>query len=48
MKSDFGAMMDGGNICPHIFKTFPLEFASEAHVLMESGAHMGKIILTVD
>ena len=35
------------NFLFHIFKTFPLEKASDAHVLMESGAHMGKIILTV-
>ena len=30
---------------PVIFKTFPLEHASEAHALLESSAHIGKIIL---
>jgi NADPH2:quinone reductase len=44
---DFGHLMDEGNVRPHIFKTFPLEKASDAHILMESGAHMGKIILTI-
>ena len=48
LYSDFGNKMDNGEVCPHIFRTFPLESASEAHELMESGAHMGKIILTVD
>jgi NADPH:quinone reductase-like Zn-dependent oxidoreductase len=30
-----------------IHATFPLKLADEAHRLMESGAHMGKIILEV-
>ncbi len=34
-----------GAIRPKIFKTFPLEDASSAHALMESSAHVGKIIL---
>jgi NADPH:quinone reductase len=47
-NTDFGVLMDKGSVQPHVFKTFPLEKASDAHVLMESSAHMGKIILTVD
>ena len=47
LDADFGALMDTGSVRPHIFKTFPLEKASAAHVLMESSTHMGKIILTV-
>jgi len=39
----FGA----GKCKPVIFKTFPLAEASEAHRLMESSQHVGKIILTV-
>ncbi|MBC7946123.1 MAG: zinc-binding dehydrogenase, partial [Burkholderiales bacterium] len=27
--------------------TFPLERAADAHRLMESGAHIGKIVLTL-
>ena len=34
-----------GAIRPVIYKTFPLEKASEAHALMESSEHVGKIIL---
>jgi NADPH2:quinone reductase len=30
---------------PAIFRTFPLEEASAAHALMESGEHIGKIVL---
>jgi NADPH:quinone reductase-like Zn-dependent oxidoreductase len=30
---------------PQIFKTFPLAQAAEAHALMESSAHIGKIML---
>jgi NADPH:quinone reductase-like Zn-dependent oxidoreductase len=30
-----------------IYKTFPLEQAAEAHRLMESSAHIGKIVLTL-
>ena len=34
-----------GKIRPHIYKTFPLAEAAEAHRLMESSAHIGKIVL---
>lgn len=37
-----------GPIRPIIDSTFPLRDASLAHARMESGAHIGKIILTVD
>ena len=40
-------LIEAGKIRPVIFKTFPLEQASEAHVLMESSAHVGKIMLQV-
>jgi NADPH2:quinone reductase len=36
-----------GQCAPRIFRTFPLEQAAEAHRLMESSAHIGKIMLTV-
>lgn len=39
-------LLHEGKIKPQIFKTFRLEEAAEAHVLMESGAHIGKIVLT--
>ena len=37
-----------GNVKPRIYTTFPLEKACDAHTLMESSKHMGKIVLTVD
>jgi NADPH2:quinone reductase len=36
-----------GAIKPVIFKTFPLEQAADAHALMESSTHVGKIMLQV-
>ncbi|HIJ37357.1 MAG TPA: NAD(P)H-quinone oxidoreductase [Rhodospirillaceae bacterium] len=40
-------LLDQGTLSPLISAQFPLEQASEAHHLMESSAHIGKIILTV-
>lgn len=36
-----------GVVKPLIFKTFALEDAAQAHSLMESGQHIGKVVLTV-
>ena len=36
-----------GKIKPVVFKTFPLAQAAEAHKLMETSQHIGKIVLTV-
>jgi len=38
-------MLESGKIAPVIYKTFPLSQAAEAHKLMESSAHVGKIVL---
>ena len=40
-------LIDSKAIKPVVFKTFPLDQASEAHRLMESSAHVGKIVLVV-
>lgn len=37
-----------GAVKPLIFRTFALGDAAQAHALMESGQHMGKVVLTVD
>jgi len=34
-------------IKPIIYQTFPFEQAAQAHALMESGAHIGKIVLVI-
>jgi NADPH2:quinone reductase len=40
-------LLDAGRCGPVIHATFPLEQAGAAHALMESSAHIGKIMLTV-
>ncbi|HEU4851213.1 MAG TPA: NAD(P)H-quinone oxidoreductase [Telluria sp.] len=40
-------LIEAGRIKPVVFKTFPLEQAAEAHRLMESSSHIGKIVLEV-
>jgi NADPH2:quinone reductase len=40
-------LLSKGAVRPIIHATFPLRDAAEAHRLMESSAHVGKIILTI-
>lgn len=40
-------LLDSQQIVPNIFATFPLSEAPKAHALMESGAHRGKVVLTL-
>jgi putative PIG3 family NAD(P)H quinone oxidoreductase len=40
-------LLENGTLRPVVDKVFPLELASQAHALMESSAHKGKIILSV-
>lgn len=40
--------VEGNRLKPVIDATFPLREAAAAHARMESGAHVGKIVLTVD
>jgi putative PIG3 family NAD(P)H quinone oxidoreductase len=47
LKARVWPLLAAGKARPQIFKTFPLAQASEAHALMESSAHVGKIVLTV-
>ena len=37
-----------GSVAPIIHATFPLAKAADAHRLMESSAHIGKIVLTTE
>ncbi len=39
-------LLAAGKVKPAIYKTFPLREAAAAHALMESSAHIGKIVLT--
>ncbi|MSQ64608.1 MAG: NAD(P)H-quinone oxidoreductase [Betaproteobacteria bacterium] len=47
LKEVIWPLIEAGKIKPVIFKTFPLAQASEAHKLMESSQHIGKIVLEV-
>jgi len=40
-------LLDSGQIGPVVHATFPLAEAAQAHELMDSSAHIGKIVLTV-
>ena len=40
-------LIEAGKVKPQLFKTFPLAQASKAHALMETSAHIGKIVLEV-
>jgi NADPH2:quinone reductase len=40
-------LIESGRIKPEIYRTFPLAEAREAHRLMESSQHIGKIVLAV-
>ena len=39
-------LIKAGKVKPVIYQTFPLREAAAAHALMESSAHIGKIVLT--
>ena len=45
LRRDVWPLLDAGTVRPVIHATFPLEEARRAHELMESSAHLGKILL---
>ena len=45
LRSHVWPLLESGEVKPVIFRTFPLEQAAAAHSLMESSAHIGKIML---
>ncbi len=47
LKAKVWPLLEAKTIKPLIFKSFPLEQAAEAHSLMESSQHIGKIMLDV-
>ena len=48
LKEKAWPLLDQGRCAPVIHATFPLEKAVDAHALMESNTHIGKIVLIVD
>jgi NADPH2:quinone reductase len=47
VERDVWPLVEAGKIRPVVYEKFPLKRAAEAHRLMESGSHIGKIVLTV-
>ncbi|HYY62890.1 MAG TPA: NAD(P)H-quinone oxidoreductase [Burkholderiales bacterium] len=47
LREKIWSLIEAGRIKPQVYKTFPLAQAAEAHRLMESSQHIGKIVLTV-
>ena len=47
LREKIWPLIEAGKIKPVIFKSFPLAQAGEAHKLMESSQHIGKIVLAV-
>jgi len=47
LKKTVWPLIDAGKVKPQLFKTFPLAQADKAHELMETSAHIGKIVLEV-
>jgi NADPH2:quinone reductase len=47
LRAKVWPLLDAGKCAPVIHATFPLAQAAEAHRLMESSTHIGKIVLTV-
>ncbi len=45
LRQEVWPLLEAGQVRPVIHATFPLAQAAEAHRLMESGGHIGKIIL---
>jgi NADPH2:quinone reductase len=40
-------LIESGRIRPVIYRTFDLDEAAQAHALMETSTHVGKILLRV-
>ena len=47
LREKIWPLIEAGRIRPEIYKTFALEQAAEAHRLMESSQHIGKVVLTL-
>ncbi len=47
LRAQVWPLLDAGRCAPVIYRTFPLAEAAAAHALMESGVHIGKIMLSV-
>src|SRR5471032_1102686 len=48
LKTHVWPLIESGQIKPQVYQTFAFEQAQDAHRLMDSSKHIGKIILTMD
>ncbi len=48
LRTEVWPLIERGLVKPVVHETFPLERAADAHRLMESSAHIGKIVLVVE
>jgi NADPH:quinone reductase len=47
LEREVWPLIRAGKVKPVIDRTFPLGQAAAAHTFMESGSHIGKIVLTI-
>jgi NADPH2:quinone reductase len=47
LRSVVWPLLEAGRVKPMLYRTFPLGEAAQAHALMESSEHVGKIVLAV-
>jgi NADPH2:quinone reductase len=47
LREKIWPLIEAGRIKPQVYKTFALEQAADAHRLMESSQHIGKIVLVL-
>ena len=47
LKQGAWPLIEAGKVKPVIHATFPLDRAADAHALMDTSAHIGKIVLTI-
>jgi NADPH:quinone reductase len=45
LRREVWPLLESGRVKPIVHKTFPLAQAADAHRLMESSEHVGKIVL---
>lgn len=47
LRTHVWPLIENGTVKPQVYKTFSLKDAGDAHRLMDSGKHIGKIVLTM-
>jgi putative PIG3 family NAD(P)H quinone oxidoreductase len=47
LRQQVWPLLESGQVKPIVYATFPLADAAQAHRVMESGAHIGKLVLVV-